>query len=67
MKFIPLFKNRAGFSPVAANAPSIGAALVMIWGRGSARSGPVRRESSRLCCVGLAAIALMGLAWAAAA
>ena len=67
VKFIPLFfKNRAGFSPVAANALSIGAALVMICGsRVGAKWSPAAGKA-RVCAAwrGRAAIALLGLAWA---
>ena len=67
VKFIPLFfKNRAGFSPVAANALSIGAALVMICGSRVCEKWSQSAGKARVCaaCMVLAAIALMGLAWA---
>ena len=67
VKFIPLFfKNRAAFSPVAANALSIGAALVMICGSRVCEKWSQSAGKARVCaaCMVLAAIALMGLAWA---
>ena len=67
VKFIPLFfKNRAAFSPVAANALSIGAALVMICGSRVCEKWSQSAGKARVCaaCMVLAAIALLGLAWA---
>lgn len=67
VKFIPLFfKNRAGFSPVAANALSIGAALFMVGAAKCCERWSQRAGRARVCagCMVLASLGLVGLAWA---
>lgn len=67
VKFIPLFfKNRAGFSPVATNALSIGAALLMVGAAKGCERWSQRAGRARVCaaCMVLASLGLVGLAWA---